>query len=98
MEFVHRSVLASEVMANLPLPTEGGLLIDCTLGEGGHSALFLERYPNLQVIGIDRDATILSKAVKRLENMGHASPQSICGLTTIWRVTKGRELTLSFLT
>jgi 16S rRNA (cytosine1402-N4)-methyltransferase len=70
MEFVHRSVLASEVMANLPLPTEGGLLIDCTLGEGGHSALFLERYPNLQVIGIDRDATILSKAVKRLEKYG----------------------------
>ena len=70
MEFVHRSVLASEVMANLPLPTEGGLLIDCTLGEGGHSALFLERNPTHQVIGIDRDATILSKAVKRLEKYG----------------------------
>ncbi len=70
MEIVHRSVLANEVLANLPIPPEGGTLIDCTLGEGGHSALFLERYPNLQVIGVDRDEAILAKAKRRLEKYG----------------------------
>ncbi len=70
MEIVHRSVLANEVLAHLPIPPEGGTLIDCTLGEGGHSALFLERYPNLQVIGVDRDEAILAKAKRRLEKYG----------------------------
>ncbi len=70
MEIVHRSVLANEVLEQLHLPPDGGVLIDCTLGEGGHSALFLERYPNLHVIGVDRDETILAKAKKRLEKYG----------------------------
>ena len=70
MEIVHRSVLANEVLAHLPIPPEGGTLIDCTLGEGGHSALFLERYPNLEVIGVDRDEAILAKAKRRLEKYG----------------------------
>jgi len=70
MEIVHRSVLANEVLTYLPIPPEGGTLIDCTLGEGGHSSLFLERYPNLQVIGVDRDEAILAKAKQRLEKYG----------------------------
>ncbi len=70
MEIVHRSVLANEVLTHLSIPPEGGTLIDCTLGEGGHSSLFLERYPNLHVIGVDRDEAILAKAKKRLEKYG----------------------------
>ncbi|MFA7371825.1 MAG: 16S rRNA (cytosine(1402)-N(4))-methyltransferase, partial [Sphaerochaetaceae bacterium] len=67
MEIVHRSVLAREVLTNLLLPDRQALLIDCTLGEGGHSALFLEKYPRLKVIGVDRDGGILAKAQERLK-------------------------------
>ncbi len=70
MEIVHRSVLAREVLTNLLLPDRQALLIDCTLGEGGHSALFLEKYPRLKVIGVDRDGGILAKAQERLKGYG----------------------------
>ena len=33
------------------------VLVDATLGMGGHSRAFLERFPNLTVIGLDRDPT-----------------------------------------
>ena len=45
---------------------EEATLIDCTTGEGGHSNLFLSRYPKLHVIGIDRDKGIQKKAIERL--------------------------------
>jgi 16S rRNA (cytosine1402-N4)-methyltransferase len=63
---IHEPVLLDEVMANLVPPEGGGLLVDATLGEGGHSAAFLERYPRLAVIGVDADAAILEVARGRL--------------------------------
>ncbi len=71
MEYVHYSVLQNEVLQML-VPPEGkeALLIDCTLGEGGHSKLFLEKYPNLRVIGLDRDPQIMEKARNRLKEFG----------------------------
>ncbi len=45
-------------------------MVDCTLGEGGHSNLFLGRYPNLRVIGLDRDSRIMEKAKFRLSAYG----------------------------
>lgn len=43
------------------------LVIDCTLGLGGHSEAILERYKNTRVIGIDKDESVLSEVNKRLE-------------------------------
>jgi 16S rRNA (cytosine1402-N4)-methyltransferase len=37
-------------------------LVDATLGEGGHSLAFLERYPKLYEIGVDADPVILQSA------------------------------------
>ena len=34
---------------------DGGLLIDATLGGGGHCSLLLEAHPNLRAIGLDQD-------------------------------------------
>lgn len=52
-------------------PGEGlGCLVDCTLGEGGHSAMLLERCPGLAVIGIERDPEILEIARQRLAPFG----------------------------
>jgi 16S rRNA (cytosine1402-N4)-methyltransferase len=44
-----------------------GTLVDCTLGEGGHSEMFLERFPALRIKAFDRDGEILKKAQGRLE-------------------------------
>ncbi|MFT5731422.1 MAG: 16S rRNA (cytosine1402-N4)-methyltransferase [Planctomycetota bacterium] len=44
-----------------------GLLVDCTLGAGGHSNLLLGRFPRLRLLGIDQDPEILSVARGRLE-------------------------------
>ena len=43
-----------------------GLLVDCTLGEGGHSDLLLEKFPGLRIAGFERDREILEIARKRL--------------------------------
>ncbi|MDY4609837.1 MAG: 16S rRNA (cytosine(1402)-N(4))-methyltransferase RsmH [Sphaerochaetaceae bacterium] len=70
MEYVHYSVLQREALELLVPPQSPSLMIDCTLGEGGHSKLFLERYPQLSVIGLDRDSEIIEKAKTRLAPFG----------------------------
>lgn len=67
MEILHYPVLHDSVLEYLALSTdEDAVMIDCTTGEGGHSNLFLSRFPRLCVIGIDRDEEIQKKAIERL--------------------------------
>jgi 16S rRNA (cytosine1402-N4)-methyltransferase len=68
-EFVHESVLAREV-ADILRPEAGKLLVDCTLGGGGHALLLLER--GARVIGIDKDPRALAAAQARLARFGEA--------------------------
>lgn len=69
MEILHYPVMHQEVLDNLVVPDEEGrVLIDCTTGEGGHSALFLSKYINLKVIGLDRDSEIQKKAIERFKD------------------------------
>ncbi len=68
-EFVHEPVLAKEVVEILR-PEAGRLLVDCTLGGGGHAALLLER--GARVIGIDKDPRALAAAQARLARFGEA--------------------------
>lgn len=42
------------------------VVIDATLGMGGHSEAMLQRYPDLHLIGIDRDTEALALAGERL--------------------------------
>ncbi|MDR2049407.1 MAG: 16S rRNA (cytosine(1402)-N(4))-methyltransferase RsmH [Treponema sp.] len=70
MEVLHTPVLLEETIAYLAPRGEGELMVDATLGEGGHSEAFLERFPGLAVIGIDADPFIQEKAKKRLERFG----------------------------
>ena len=51
-----------------PVITENSkpVIIDCTLGLGGHAKVLLERYSNLHLIGIDRDQSALDIAAKTL--------------------------------
>jgi 16S rRNA (cytosine1402-N4)-methyltransferase len=73
--FLHQSVLAAEVLeafVSLPPAPDGAppLLIDCTLGGGGHSALLLEAHPDWQLIGLDQDPTAQAAAAAQLASYG----------------------------
>ena len=48
------------------LEQDGAVLIDATLGLGGHAQAALERFPNLTLIGLDRDLKALEKSGQRL--------------------------------
>ena len=71
MEILHYPVMHQEVMDYLVIPTDReSLMIDCTTGEGGHTQLFLDKYPSLKVIGLDRDSEIQKKAIERFKDYG----------------------------
>jgi 16S rRNA (cytosine1402-N4)-methyltransferase len=58
----HVAVLASEVI-ELLAPAPGQVLVDATVGAGGHTRLVAERVaPTGRVIGLDRDAAMLELA------------------------------------
>ncbi|NQX28739.1 16S rRNA (cytosine(1402)-N(4))-methyltransferase RsmH [Microbacteriaceae bacterium VKM Ac-2854] len=48
------------------LQRDGAVLVDCTLGMGGHSLGLLERFPNIHLLGLDRDPEALALAGERL--------------------------------
>lgn len=50
---------------------EGAVLVDGTLGLGGHSEALLDRFPDLTVIGLDRDRQAIRLARERLSRFGH---------------------------
>ncbi|HPO02033.1 MAG TPA: 16S rRNA (cytosine(1402)-N(4))-methyltransferase RsmH [Treponemataceae bacterium] len=70
MEIIHTSVLLQECLQYLAPDHGGSLMIDGTLGEGGHTEAFLTRYPDLHIIGIDADQKIQEKAKERLAQFG----------------------------
>ena len=47
------------------------VFVDATLGVGGHSFELLSKFPNLTLIGIDRDQDAISKASARLSQFGN---------------------------
>ncbi|MEO0027255.1 MAG: hypothetical protein RL716_586 [Actinomycetota bacterium] len=53
------------------LTTDGAVLVDGTLGLGGHSEAFLERFPNITLVGIDRDPSALALAGERLQRFAN---------------------------
>jgi 16S rRNA (cytosine1402-N4)-methyltransferase len=67
--FVHEPVLASEVVEVL-CPRPGALVLDGTLGGGGHSGLLLER--GARVIALDKDPRAIAAAHARLARFGEA--------------------------
>ena len=64
----HVPVLLDRVVALLrpALVHEGAVLVDCTLGLGGHTEAVLTACPLARVIGVDRDRAALERAGRRL--------------------------------
>lgn len=52
------------------LPAEDALVADLTLGLGGHTEAILDAFPQVTVVGIDRDAQALALATQRLAGFG----------------------------
>ena len=74
----HEPVLASEIVelfASLP----AGVVIDATLGGGGHADALLNAAPQLRVLGVDRDPDARDEATKRLR--AHESRVRVVGAT-----------------
>ncbi|MDR0497764.1 MAG: 16S rRNA (cytosine(1402)-N(4))-methyltransferase, partial [Treponema sp.] len=70
MEVVHTPVLLEETVKYLAPRQPGELMIDATIGEGGHSYTFLSQFPALKIIGVDADPEILKTARERLVSFG----------------------------
>ena len=69
--YVHKPVLWREIVDFIRESLGGeGLLADCTLGEGGHSEVLLKNFPNLRIVGFERDSDILEIAKSRLSVFG----------------------------
>ena len=70
MEIVHTSVLLQECLTLLAPENPVSLMVDGTLGEGGHTEAFLEKFPDLRIIGVDADVRIQARARERLSPFG----------------------------
>jgi 16S rRNA (cytosine1402-N4)-methyltransferase len=66
----HVPVLVDRVVALIApaLDHPGSVLVDATLGLGGHSEALLRRCPEAHVVGLDRDSEALSVARTRLQD------------------------------
>ena len=52
------------------LESPSPVVVDATLGMGGHTEAILDRFPRARVVGIDRDPQALRLAGRRLERFG----------------------------
>ena len=72
--FNHVPVMGKEIIQSLKeLPSEltkQGLIIDATIGGGGHSAQILENFPGIKIIGLDQDPMAREAASKKLIKFG----------------------------
>lgn len=69
---IHTPVLLERCIELLSpaLEKPGAVLVDATLGMGGHAEAFLDRFPELTLVGLDRDTDALAIAQERLTRFG----------------------------
>ena len=89
MQYVHCPVMANEVLSFLNPGEKDALMVDCTLGEGGHTSLFLARYPRLKIIGLDRDSRIMEKARTRMAPYGDRFEAKNIWFDQFWKNYEG---------
>lgn len=68
-EFAHQSVMVHEIV-DLLAPVPAGVVLDATVGGGGHAAAILDAHPHLSVVGVDQDPAAVAAAGARLAPFG----------------------------
>ncbi|MDR1580317.1 MAG: 16S rRNA (cytosine(1402)-N(4))-methyltransferase RsmH [Synergistaceae bacterium] len=69
----HVPVMLREILDILEYVVPSGkdvFFVDATLGWGGHSKAIFEKFPNIRIVGMDRDETALAAAAERLSEYG----------------------------
>jgi len=64
-EFEHRPVMLDEIV-DVFRPVPEGLVVDATLGGGGHARGLLSALPRIRLVGLDRDEEALAAAARTL--------------------------------
>ncbi len=67
--FDHQPVMADEVVELLG-DVPSGLVVDATVGGGGHARRLLEARPDLRLLGLDRDEAAVAAARRNLAGFG----------------------------
>ena len=65
---MHKSVLLNECLENLNL-SEGSIIVDCTLGYGGHSSEILKRIKDGHLYSFDQDLDAIKFSDNRLKEI-----------------------------
>jgi 16S rRNA (cytosine1402-N4)-methyltransferase len=68
-DFEHQPVMVHEVV-ELFRPVPRGVLVDATVGGGGHAKALLEAHPHIRVVGLDRDEAAVAAATTALSGFG----------------------------
>lgn len=51
-----------------PAAANGQMMLDCTLGDGGHAGLLLRDFPESLLVALDRDGSMIDRACNRIKN------------------------------
>lgn len=68
-DFAHQPVMVTEIV-DLLAPVPPGVVLDATVGGGGHAAAILDAHPHLSVVGLDQDPDAIAAAGARLGPFG----------------------------
>ncbi len=66
----HEPVLLEPILEYLEPNRPDGVLVDATVGLGGHAEALLERHSDVRLIAIDRDPEALARSRERLSRFG----------------------------
>ncbi len=76
MEPMHIPIMVEEILAFAAASCSSDekkhipLIVDATLGEGGHTLAFRKTFPDARILSLDRDRKMLDRAAMRLEGEG----------------------------
>ena len=90
--FDHDPVMRDEIVATFR-DVPAGVIVDATLGGGGHSEALLESRTDLRILGLDRDPAALDAASARLERFGERLITHRCRFDELDAALAEHELT-----